>query len=184
MNDHVVIPGIGIGGMTDKYEIKILICYLLYSVHAPLSREQLNLIFQEEQLVNYFSFCSALTELIKSDHLSVKKTDTGEVYTLKPFGIETAERLSHSLPASLRDNVVKTAMGLIARVKIEQENEVAITPSQNGYTVHFRMHDGSFDIMTLELFAPDLIQAEKIKENYLKDPLRIYRGLSTLLIEE
>ena len=60
MNDHVVIPGIGIGGMTDKYEIKILICYLLYSVHAPLSREQLNLIFQEEQLVNYFSFCYAL----------------------------------------------------------------------------------------------------------------------------
>lgn len=184
MDNETIVPGVGVGGLNEKYDIKILICYLLHSVNTPLSREQLNFIFQNEQLVNYFSFCDALEELLRDGHLSVSKSSLGEVYALNPLGIETAERLKRSLPQSLRDNVVTAAMHLIARVKIERENKVEMEPHQNGLMVHCTMHDADFDLMRLSVFAPDDIQAERIKNRFLENPSKIYQGLISLLLDE
>ena len=52
------------GSLSDIYEIKILICYLLSCIEKPLSKEQVNYVFQFNSIVNYFSFCQALKELI------------------------------------------------------------------------------------------------------------------------
>ncbi len=183
MENDVVVPGVGVGGLSDKYEIKILICYLLHSVRVPLTREQLSLIFQEDQLVNYFGFCDALKELIESRHLEVKVQGAEEVYLLNSLGIKTAERMSRSLPKSLRDNVVETAMRLICRLKLESENEVSIRPYQNGFMVSCIVHDIDFDMMKLELFAPDELQASRMKEKFLSDPASIYRKIVGIMID-
>lgn len=175
-----IVPGIGVGGLTDKYEIKILICYLLYCIKSPLSREQLNMIFQDEQLVNYFSFCDAFKELVESEHLSA--TEDGR-YALNPLGEETALRLNRSLPKSLRDNVVNTAIQLMARLKLERENEASIIPYQNGFLVQCVIHDVDFDLMRFELFAPDELQAERIRERFLADPAKVYQTMIAALTE-
>ena len=70
MDHTVVVPGVGRGGMTDKYQVKILICYLMSAVSAPFTADQLNEIFQDTQIVNYFTFCEALNELKEGGHLS------------------------------------------------------------------------------------------------------------------
>lgn len=184
MDNDVIIPGIGVGGMTEKYEIKILICYLLNSINHPLTWEQFNMIFQENQYVNYFAFCDALKELVQSKHVKIEQEKSEERYVLQPLGQETAQRLCHSLPSSLRDNVVQTAMRLLSRLKLEQENEVEIVPYQNGYMVRCIVHDTDFDLMRLEMFAPDEVQAALLKENFLADPSRTYRGIMRLLVEE
>ena len=132
MDNETIIPGVGINGMTEKYDIKILICYLLDSIGKPLTMEQMNDIFQQEQVVNYFSFCDALKELIEDGHLRIANNDSGEIYSLNPLGEETARRLDRSLPRSLRDNIVTTAMNLLSKRKLESENEVIIEPYQNG----------------------------------------------------
>lgn len=183
MGNEVIIPGVGIGPMTDKYDIKILICYLLKSVNMPLSKEQINYIFQNEQFVNYFSFCDALKDLIDSNHISSSKTQFDEIYTLNELGLETAKKLERSLPKSLRDNVVEAAMELLAKIKKERENEVEISPYENGYMVNCVMHDDSFDLLQLGIFAPDTLQADKIKEKFLDDPVKLYRGLIKLLLD-
>lgn len=176
-----IVPGIGVGGMTDKYEVKILICYLLYCIKAPLSREQLNTVFQDGQLVNYFSFCDALKELIDSEHLFA---DVQDRYILNPLGEETALRLNRSLPKSLRDNVVTAAMRLLAKVKREQENEAEIQHYQNGFLVKCVVHDVGFDLLRFEVFAPDQLQAERIRERFLSNPAQIYQSMISALTEE
>lgn len=180
----MVIPGIGIGPMTDKYDIKILICYLLNSVKTPLSKDQINFIFQDEQLVNYFSFCEALKELIEAGHITSNITSDGELYLLNELGIETAKKLERTLPTSLRDNVVRAAITLLAKIKKERENQVDIFPYENGFMVHCVMHDSSFDLLRLDIFAPDSLQADRIKENFLNDPTKVYQGIVKLLIED
>lgn len=183
MDNETIIPGVGIGPMTDKYDIKILICYLLKSVSTPLSKNQINYIFQNEQFVNYFSFCEALKELIDSNHISSSKVRSDEFYKLNELGLETARKLERSLPKSLRDNVVEAAMELLAKIKKERENEVKILPYENGYMVNCIMHDDSFDLLQLGLFAPDMLQADKIKEKFLENPTKLYRGLLNLLLD-
>lgn len=184
MSNKKIVPGVGIGGLQDKYQIKILICYLLNTVQAPFTNEQLNYIFQDESLVNYFSFCDALAELIKTEHITVEKKDSDEIYHLNKFGIETAEKLDHSLPKSLRDNVVSNAIQLLAKIKSEKENEVIIKPYQNGYMVQCMIHEVDFDLMKIELFVPDKLQANKIKDFFQNNPSKVYQSLIQLLIED
>ncbi|WMJ23384.1 DUF4364 family protein [Paludicola sp. MB14-C6] len=184
MSKETIVPGIGIGGLKDKYDIKILICYLLHTIQTPLSRDQLNYVFQDDQIVNYFSFCDALAELLETNHIQTKRQCNQEVFELNALGVETAKQLYQSLPTSLRDRVVTTAMKLLANIKNEKENEVIIKPYKNGYLVKCTIHEINFDLMSYEVFVPDLLQAEKIKVKFQEKPSKIYQGLIQLLLDD
>ncbi len=184
MDNVTIVPGVGKGGLNNKYEIKILICYLLNTINVPFSREQLNYVFQDNNSVNYFIFCDALAELLESKHITSIQENYDEVFTLNELGNETAMKLNQSLPKSLRDNIVTTAMQLLAKTKNEKENEVFINPYKNGFLVKCIIHDIDFDLMSFEVYAPDLLQAEKIKTKLQENPLKIYKGLINLLVEE
>lgn len=183
MDSELLIPGVGTEPMSDIYEIKILVCYLLNSIKKPMSRKQLQEVFSEGSLVNYFSFCQAIKDMLENGHISCEKLEFDELYTLKEHGAETARQLEHSLPRSLRDNVVEIALALLTRIKNESENEVIVSEYENGYKVRCIMHDVDFDIMALELFVPDTMQAEKIREKFLKNPPQLYKDLIQLLLD-
>jgi len=183
MQTNTFVPGVGSGGLNDKYEIKILICYLLKSIKVPFSREQLIYVFQDEQLVNYFVFCDALAELLASGHIIAEKNGIDEIYTLGKIGMETADKLASSLPSSLKDNLVGASIKLLARVKNEQENEANIIPYKNGFLVKCVIHDVEFDLLKFDMYAPDMLQAERIKRNFQDNPLKIYQGFVQLLID-
>ena len=68
-----MFAGIEPGGMTDAYEIKILICYLLHVLKEPITREQMDAVLQGNHLVNYFSYSSAYQDLLKSGHISLEE---------------------------------------------------------------------------------------------------------------
>lgn len=182
MSNDVMIAGIGVGGMKDKYEIKILICYLLNNFNKPMTKDEINFIFQDEQIVNYFAFSEAFNELLKSKHIAPVTVEGETCYEIRELGVDTAKSLASSLPQSVRDKVVTSAMELMARMKIERENEVKITECENGFKVTLIVHEVDFDIMQLELYAPDKVQAERIKDNFLKDPIKIYTGIMNNLI--
>lgn len=46
--------GVAPGGLRSKSDIRILICYILKSVGAPLSGEDIIRILQEKSLANYY----------------------------------------------------------------------------------------------------------------------------------
>ena len=46
--------GIELGGLRSRDDIRLLICYLLKSVDAPMTREMLNDAMQEDGLANFF----------------------------------------------------------------------------------------------------------------------------------
>ena len=56
------------GGPSTLFDIKVVLCYLLNSLDAPISADDLFLIVQSEQLINYFELMSAISELCKGGH--------------------------------------------------------------------------------------------------------------------
>lgn len=179
-----LVAGVPPGGYRDIPEIRILICYLLNAIKEPLSRSNLNYIFQTNHLVNYFSFVQALSELMESQHIEVTSKNGEEYYTLNKVGKEAAEVLKSSLPRTVRDTVVSSATNLLTQLKLERENEVTITPYQNGYNVKFILHDTDVDLMKFRLFVPDKAQAERVKQNFLKNPALFYSQIINLLTSE
>ena len=165
------------GGLNTVYEIKILICYLLSEIKEPISLEEMSTIFRENGWVNYFVFTTALEELKKTEHLSVSKRDKDEVYALNELGYETAHHLKTSLPSSLREKVVNAALNLFAQRKRMQEKSAKIIKISDGFMVECIVHDIGSDLLRMEVFAPDKLAAEMIRDQFLKDTVNVYKGI-------
>lgn len=185
MEYNVFTEGIALGGLRDSYEIKILICYLLKSIGAPISKTQMIDVFQSQGLINYFEFTNALQELLESKHIKIVNSVEGDdFYEITSIGVQTADMLERSLPASVREKSLKAAINLLSRAKLESENKVDIVKLNTGFNVKCTILDQSgSDLMSIELFVPDELQAQLVKEQFLNNPESVYKGVIKLLID-
>lgn len=184
MNTDVFTQGTAPGALTNEYEIKILICYLLKNVTAPLSAYQMNEIFQEYSIVNYFEFASALADLRESGHIVASAGEEGtEVFTITELGTRTADTLESSLPRAVRDKAVCGALALLAKERLNRENTVDIDRTEDGYLVTCTVSDVGSDLMQLKLFVPDELQAQAVKREFSKRPQSVYARILSLLTQ-
>ena len=64
MDNKAITAGVRIGGLNDRTEIKILLCYLLSALGQPITQNQLIEVVCGQELVNYFEMQSALQHLL------------------------------------------------------------------------------------------------------------------------
>ena len=170
--------GIAPGGLRSKSDIRILICYILKSVHAPLSGEDIINILQEKALANYFEANDALSALEALGNIRREEDGT---YVLEPQGESVADSLDVLLPLSVRDKAVSAAMAMLANAKVERENLVTTQRLENGYNVTCHISGGDMELMKLSVYVPDLYQARIVKKNFHRDPQRVYNLLLAAL---
>ena len=70
----------------------------------------------------------------------------------------------------------------IERVKLEKENKVVIKETKFGYEVVCTVSGGEFNMMQLTLYAPDKEFSNAIKNNFYKNPGKIYNKIMSLLM--
>ncbi len=159
------------GKLTDITDIKILICYILFGVNSPMSKENIIQILCENELADYFDASTAIADLI--DNHSLAQTEDGMI-RITGKGRNAASELEISLPLSVREKATAQAIKLLARSKTESENEVNIEKCDNGYYVNCKMTDGKDEMFNLRLYVSDDLQAQKVKEKFLDDPAQLY----------
>lgn len=185
MPDKMVFKDNEPGSLSDIDEIKILICYLLDSAPQPLSRDQMNYVFQVTGTVNYFSFCQALNELAKSEHVREEAQEDGKpAFILTEQGAETAKTLSGVLGRANRDKVVAAAAELLARTKRDKGQKVSVDRVEDGYIVHLTVHDIGSDLLDLKLFAPDRMQADLLARQCSENTINLYNGMISILLND
>ena len=172
--------GVEPGGLRTKDEIRILLCYLLSSVDAPLSREVILQSIQGMGLANYFELTDALEDLTKNGNLLLQDG----CYRASEQARGIAQQLDTALPVTVRDKAVGAALGLLAQARRERENKVEIEKCGSSFCVHCHISGGSTDMMTLSLPVPDRRQAELVRHNFQKAPERVYQMLLALLIDD
>lgn len=170
--------GIAPGGLRSKSDIRILICYILKSVQAPLSGEEIIHILQEKALANYFEANDALSALESLGNIRREEDGT---YVLEPQGESIADNLDVLLPLSVRDKAVSAALTMLASAKVERENTVTTQRLENGYNVTCHISGGDMELMKLSVYVPDLYQARVVKKNFHRDPQRVYNLLLAAL---
>lgn len=175
--------GVEPGGLRTKNEIRILICYLLTSIHVPLSKEDIIRIMQENGLANYFEITNALAELIDNGNLLPSKEDPA-LFTVTKQARMIAQRLDNAVPVSVKERAMAAAMHLLAEAKLERENRVEITPMERGYNVTCHISGGDMELMHVSLYVPDLIQANSVKEKFYQSPQRVYQMLLALMTND
>ncbi|MCQ4022712.1 MULTISPECIES: DUF4364 family protein [unclassified Ruminococcus] len=178
MQNDALDAGIRPGGLRSKQDIKILVCYVLDKTGVKLTRTSLEQALISSQLVNYFEVSDCLSDLIAKGN--VKAEDNFCVLT--STGKRIAAELKESLPPSVRDRAVETALNLFEREKRERENAVNVTPSENGLKVECKILGGEDgDLLSIALSVADREQAKVIKEHFLEKPDIIYSAVIALL---
>ncbi len=171
--------GVDPGGLRSKNEIRILLCYLLSSVDAQLTKGEIVAIMQENNLANYFEVVAVLSELIEKGTIAYEP-DSGVCRSTDASRM-IASQLDNVVPASVREHAVAAAVRLLARSRREQENRVEIHPIDRGYMVECHISGGEMDLMSFNLYVPDYRQAQLVKENFHRDPLAVYQMLLALI---
>ncbi len=174
-----IIAGISPGGLKETYEVKILVCYLLNALDAPMSRENITELCTGGGLTDYFTLSTALSELETGSQLREEENRL----ILTPRGRETAENLKQALPSSLRDNIVRQGMELLSRIRRQNEVSAKILPDGKGFRVVCAVHEGDLDFFTMTFFAPDREQAEIIAHSFSRKSTEIYQNLIRTLTD-
>ncbi len=169
--------GVEPGGLWNQNDIRILICYVLNSVDAPLSREDIGELLQQKALANYFEAGGALGALEGLGHIAVEDG----LCLIRDTGREIARTLGDTLPLSVREKALEAALVLLARARVERENRVEIEEGEKGFQVRCHISGGELDLMTVSLYVPDRPQAELVRRNFHKDPEGAYRLLLSFL---
>lgn len=174
--------GIELGGLRSRDDIRLLICYLLKSVDAPMTREMLNDAMQEDGLANFFEVGQAIEELLKTGNITADILDEDEVITVTEKGREAAELLQTSLPRTVREKAVNSAIRLVTRAKVERENKIEVKKEDDGgYTITFTLFDRGTELMKLSIYVVDSLQLEQVKQNFINDPVKVYSTIITSL---
>ncbi len=174
--------GIELGGLRSRDDIRLLICYLLKSVDAPMTRDMLNDAMQEDGLANFFEVGQAIEELLKTGNITADILDEDEVITVTDKGREAAELLQTSLPRTVREKAVNSAIKLVTRAKVERENNIEVKKEDDGgYTITFTLFDRGTELMKLSIYVVDSLQLEQVKQNFINDPVKVYSSIITSL---
>ena len=168
------MAGVEPGGLTNVQEIRILLCYMLNSVAAPIPRDALTDIIAAGGMANYFDTEDAIEDLIRLQHL-VQSEDKLVATTVT--GNQIGESLGVRIPYTLRERSVKAALQLLKRREVERDNKVDIRKlEEGGYEITCTVMDGERALLSVTLRVSDHWQAEQIKEQFLTDPALLYRS--------
>ena len=168
------MAGVEPGGLTNVQEIRILLCYMLRSVNAPIPRDALTDINTAGGMANYFDTEDAIEDLIRLQHL-VQTEDKLVATTVT--GNQIGESLGVRIPYTLRERSVKAALQLLKRREVERNNKAEIRKlEEGGYAVTCTVMDGERALLSVTLRVSDPWQAEQIKEQFLTDPALLYRS--------
>ena len=95
--------GIALGGLRSKREIKVLICYLFFSVKDKMSESIVTEAIVAHELANFFEVKAAFGELKNSENLAEDEiVDGEETYRLTENGKMVAEQLGSTLAYSVK----------------------------------------------------------------------------------
>ncbi|MBR0423320.1 MAG: DUF4364 family protein [Clostridia bacterium] len=175
--------GIAPGGLRDIQEIKILICYIFDKLDIHLRKSDITAILQNYALANYFEVSQAFSQMVLNNNLSADPNNNN-YYLITPSGKMISEELSDNLPLTVREKALKSAKQYLKRLKIEKENTVNIKKTPFGYTVNCKVSGGEFNMMEVKLYAPDITAATAIKNNFYKNPEKIYESIVSMLTDE
>lgn len=180
MNDNVAFSaGVRFGGLTDRTEIKILICYLLTNAKQPLTTQQIVDTLVGQQLVNYFELLDALSHLASQSLI----VDNDGVYTITDEGTDISKQLEKALPYSVKERAHKAVIEILQYEHLKRQNKTEITPlEQGGYNLNCSISDDNFTVFSFDIYMPDEKSAKLAEEKFVKygqDIFKCVLGITT-----
>ena len=168
------------GFIHDKLDIKLLVLYIMDRVAAPIDFATLTDLSLCDGGVDYFQFAEAASELLESGHL----TQDGEFYAVTDKGRRACAAGESSLSPVIRRRCDQRLAPLNQALKRKAQVRSELRPQAGGYDVCLMMDDDQGSLFSLTLLAPSREDGQRIADQFLRHPDRIYNGILGILLSE
>jgi len=179
MENSALTAGVRIGGLTDRTEIKILLCYLLSELKQPITQNQLIECVCGQELVNYFEMQSALQHLL--DNKLIKEDENG--YSILPEGKDIARQLESVVSTTVKRYAYTMAVNILQYESLKKQHKIKISPVDGGgFNLHCSIEDDEFTIFSMDIVMPDEKSAEFAGEQFIlkgQDIFKCVLGITT-----
>ena len=163
--------GVKPGGLTDRSQVSILLCYLIRTA-APLCRQDIENALLGEQLVNYFELAGSLADLEDQGLVTV---DENGGYHITPKGISVTDELGFDLlPRSVRETAIRAVIRAQQWVRKAAQHQTQVTKTDQGYVVHCSINELGSEVFGLSFTLPDPLTAEMVKNALIEKGSEIY----------
>lgn len=169
------------GSISNIYEIKILLCRILNEIKSKITKNQLNTALQLNNTMNYFNFCQALEELLKSRHIVEIKDEKNAFLTLTNLGVETANTLTDSIPKHIIEKNVKTVKEFLEKESKNKNKKTYILKKNDGYIVKLKLEETNSNLFDLEFFCPTSKIAENVRKQMKEKTTEIYEATLAII---
>lgn len=179
MENSALTAGVRVGGLTDRTEIKILLCYLLSELKQPITQNQLIECVCGQELVNYFEMQSALQHLL--DNKLIKEDENG--YSILPEGKDIARQLESVVSTTVKRYAYTMAVNILQYESLKKQHKIKISPVKGGgFNLHCSIEDDEFTIFSMDIVMPDEKSAEFAGEQFIlkgQDIFKCVLGITT-----
>lgn len=162
-----------LGGLYDRNDVKLLILYLIKNISKPLTSTNICDILLRYGLADYFVIAQGTEELIET--CLAERID--DFLYVTGNGAKTIEELSKTLPLSVREKAMGSALETLSVIKNESQLLTDITKTAEGYKVECIIEDEGVEMLKCSLFVGNEFQAQIIQRNFRKNPESIYKGI-------
>lgn len=171
MADQLFTEGVRPGGLTSGTEIRILLCYLLDSVNAPVSREEIESVLLGEELVNYFVMAESLSQLKEAG--LVIEDEQG--FSITDAGKTVGRTLSSEVPRTIRDVAVRGVIQAQQYKAKAAAHKSKIQKQGAGNLVQCSIEDEGGTLFSMDLYMPDELSAQTVKEKFIENGDEVYK---------
>ena len=179
MENNAITAGVRVGGLTDRTEIKILLCYLLAELKQPITQNQLIECVCGQELVNYFEMQSALQHLL--DNNFIKEDENG--FSIMPDGKDIARQLESVVSSTVKRYAYTMAVNILQYEALKKQHKVTVSPVDGGgYNLHCSIEDDDFTIFSIDILMPDEKSAEYAGQQFIlkgQDMFKCVLGIMT-----
>ncbi len=170
--------GVAPGGLYNREQIRLLLCWLALRLPEPLSVQQAEQCFMEEGLANYFEFRAGLEALLADGQLEAERAQGVTRLRLPAQFRHAVEDLAGELPRQVRDRALLRAEQIQEQERRERDNQISVYPLRDGgFLMTFRQGSGSDTLMSVTIYLADRAQVELVRERFLRNPGRLYEAV-------
>lgn len=168
------------GFIHDKLDIKLLVLYIMNRIAAPIDFSTLTDLTMCDSGVDYFQFAEAASELAESGHI----TQDGEYYAITEKGRRACAAGESSLSPVIRRRCDQRLAPLNQALKRKAQVRAELRPQPLGFDVCLAMDDDQGSLLSLTLLAPSREDGQRIADQFLQHPDRIYNGILGVLLSQ
>jgi hypothetical protein len=169
------------GYLRDKLDVKYLLLFVLASLDAEVSFDDVLESALVDGAITYFDISDAFFEMVESGHVE----KNGELYRISQKGRDVLEGFENRLPASVRRDAQRAVLRAAARRKrnslISCETKEV---SPNYFVTTLKMNDDQGEIIKIDMMVVNRQQAAMLENNFRANAEAIYNEVLTALMKD